>query len=77
MKKFFRLWKVIILDTLGVLLMILAVLTGWLPGPGGIPLFIAGLALLAINHTWAQAKLDWVKAHSKDLFTRIKRKFKH
>jgi len=34
--------------------MIAAILTGWLPGPGGIPLFIIGLSLLAINHEWAE-----------------------
>lgn len=34
--------------------MILALLLGWLPGPGGIPLFIVGLSLLAINHDWAK-----------------------
>ena len=38
----------------GGLLLILAPLTGWLPGPGGIPLFIAGLAVLASEFEWAQ-----------------------
>jgi uncharacterized protein (TIGR02611 family) len=50
----------------GGLLLILAPLTGWLPGPGGIPLFIAGLAVLASEFEWAQRVLlkvkDWVKA---------------
>jgi hypothetical protein len=46
--------KVILTDTLGVLLMIGAILFGWLPGPGGIPLFVAGLGLLAVNHEWAR-----------------------
>ncbi len=71
-----RLSKIIVLDILGVSLMILAIAFGWLPGPGGIPLFLAGLALLAINHTWAQEKLDWLKDHSQELFDRIKRWFK-
>jgi hypothetical protein len=51
---------------LGGLLIIAAPLTGWLPGPGGIPLFIAGLAVLASEFEWAQRLLyrvkDWVKA---------------
>ncbi|MFI5695051.1 PGPGW domain-containing protein [Kribbella sp. NPDC051586] len=51
---------------LGGLLLIAAPLTGWLPGPGGIPLFIAGLAVLASEFEWAQRLLyrvkDWVKA---------------
>jgi uncharacterized protein (TIGR02611 family) len=47
---------------LGGTLIILAPLTGWLPGPGGIPLFIAGLAVLASEFEWAQRLLYWVKA---------------
>ena len=42
----------------GGLLLILAPLTGWLPGPGGIPLFIAGLAVLAREFEWAQRVLS-------------------
>lgn len=53
--------KVIIVDTLGIILIILAGLTGWIPGPGGIPLLIAGLALLSINHEWAKRWLVSVK----------------
>lgn len=49
----------------GGLLIILAPLTGWLPGPGGIPLFIAGLAVLASEFEWAQRLLlrvkEWVR----------------
>ncbi len=33
--------------------MIASVLLGWLPGPGGIPLFLAGLGLVSLNHEWA------------------------
>ncbi|HZX01879.1 PGPGW domain-containing protein [Kribbella sp.] len=51
---------------LGGLLLLAAPLTGWLPGPGGIPLFIAGLAVLASEFEWAQRLLcrvnDWVKS---------------
>lgn len=53
--------KAILIDILGILLIILAGLTGWLPGPGGIPLLIAGLALLSINHEWAKRWLLAVK----------------
>lgn len=49
----------------GGILIIAAPLTGWLPGPGGIPLFIAGLAVLASEFEWAQRLLmrvkEWVK----------------
>ena len=56
-----RTLKVILLDIVGILLIILAGLTGWLPGPGGIPLLIAGLAVLSINHKWAKRWLVAVK----------------
>lgn len=64
MKKFLKFWKIIVLDILGVAFMILAILTGWLPGPGGIPLFIVGLSLLAINHEWAQKYIDLLKEYA-------------
>jgi hypothetical protein len=55
--------RVIILDVLGVLMLIGAVLFGWLPGPGGIPLLFGGLGLLAMNHAWAKRLLNHVKVH--------------
>jgi hypothetical protein len=45
-------------DILGYLLIIAAGLTGWIPGPGGIPLLILGLSLLATNHEWARRWLE-------------------
>lgn len=44
--------------TVGGALVVLSVLTGWLPGPGGIPLFLAGLAVLASEFSWARRLLD-------------------
>ena len=64
--------KVIILDILGVLCLVGALLFGWLPGPGGIPLSIAGLALLALNHTWAQEWLEKLKSKANRLLKRKK-----
>ncbi len=58
MNRVVKFWKIIIFDSLGVLFMVVAVLTGWLPGPGGVPLFLIGLSLLAINHEWAQKYID-------------------
>lgn len=63
MKHLSKTIKFILIDAAGVLLIILAGLTGWLPGPGGIPLLIAGLALLSINHDWAERWLVTVKKH--------------
>lgn len=45
--------KRILIDIAGVGLIILSGLLGWLPGPGGVPLFLGGLGLLSINHEWA------------------------
>ena len=53
--------KVIVFDTLAVLCFIGVILFGWLPGPGGIPLFFLGLSLLAVNHDWAERLLETVK----------------
>lgn len=51
------------IDTAGYLLIIASALTGWLPGPGGIPLFIAGLGLLSINNVWAKDLREYVLKH--------------
>ncbi len=48
-----KLLKRIIIDTIGVALIIIAVPFSWLPGPGGIPLALIGLGLLAKNNRWA------------------------
>jgi hypothetical protein len=47
------LWQRILLDIAGFGLIIISPLTGVLPGPGGIPVFLAGLGLVALNHEWA------------------------
>lgn len=40
--------------TLGVLLIIVAPIIGSIPGPGGIVVFLAGIALLATEFDWAE-----------------------
>jgi hypothetical protein len=37
----------------GLLLILLGLATGWLPGPGGIPLVLAGVAVWASEFHWA------------------------
>ena len=56
--------QLVVFDTLATVFMIGAILTGWLPGPGGIPLFIIGLSLLAINHEWAERYIDLLKKYA-------------
>ncbi|MEO8863274.1 MAG: PGPGW domain-containing protein [Candidatus Saccharimonadales bacterium] len=67
-----RLFKIIATDTAGILLIIGSILFGWVPGPGGIPLFIAGLSLLSINHEWARR---WLKKAQKSGLSLSKRVF--
>jgi hypothetical protein len=60
----------VLFTILGVLLIIAALLIGWLPGPGGIFLAIAGLWVLAQEYDWAEDALDWMK----DKYREAKRK---
>ena len=61
-----RIYRVVI-AVVGVTLLLLAAATGWLPGPGGIPLALVGLAVLASEFEWAQRLLDWAKARAHQL----------
>lgn len=54
-------WKIVAYDILAGLCFIGVILFGWLPGPGGIPLFLLGLSLLATNHDWAERWLETAK----------------
>ena len=56
--------KAILIDILGFTCSIIAPFLGWLPGPGGIPLVILGLSLLANNHEWAERLMHKLKKHS-------------
>lgn len=58
----------------GSLFILAAAATGWLPGPGGIPLFLIGVAILATEFAWAERLRDrilgiikrfsaWYKTH--------------
>jgi len=61
MSKLHRYGKIILFDTLAGLCFIGVVLFGWLPGPGGLPLLLAGLGLLAVNHDWAERWMETTK----------------
>lgn len=54
-------WQVVGFDAAAVVCFIGVIAFGWLPGPGGIPLFLLGLSLLAANHDWAERWLDTAK----------------
>lgn len=53
--------KAVLIDILGFALILVAIPIGWLPGPGGIPLIILGLSLLATNHEWAERIMNRLK----------------
>jgi len=59
--------KVILTDMAGVGCLMLVPFLGPLPGPGGIPLIIAGFGLLAANHDWADDAIIYVKKRSTSL----------
>ena len=42
-----------VVGAVGLVLVLLSLATGWLPGPGGIPLFLLGLAVWASEFHWA------------------------
>lgn len=44
----------LLIDAAGFGLIFLGLAFGWLPGPGGVPLILAGLGLLAQNYEWAR-----------------------
>lgn len=50
-------------DIGGYLLILTGVAFGWLPGPGGIPLILAGLGLLSINNVWARNLREYLLSH--------------
>lgn len=52
------------IDAAGYGLILLGLLTGWLPGPGGIPLILGGLGLLSIHNHWARSLLLFAKKYS-------------
>lgn len=59
----FKLVKRIGTDLAGYGLILLGIALGWLPGPGGIPLVVAGLGLLSINNLWAKRLRNYLLTH--------------
>ncbi len=44
---------------IGLALVIISPFTGVLPGPGGIPIFLIGVAILSTEFEWAKRLRDW------------------
>jgi hypothetical protein len=63
--------KAVLVDIFGFTLIIVAIPIGWLPGPGGIPLIILGLSLLATNHEWAERIMNRLKAEVSNASKRV------
>jgi hypothetical protein len=56
----------------GTLFILAAAATGWLPGPGGIPLFLIGIAILATEFVWAERFRDKIMMIIKHLAGQFK-----
>jgi hypothetical protein len=61
MSKFKRYLKRFGTDAAGYGLILLGLALGWLPGPGGIPLILAGLGLLSVHNHWAKRILLYLQ----------------
>ena len=64
-------FKRLAIDILGFTLILAAGLFSWIPGPGGIPLLIAGLSILSINHDWAKRWQDKAREGGLNLTNKI------
>lgn len=58
----------------GVAMIVASIALGWLPGPGGIPLFLAGVAVLSTQFEWAQRLRRWIFAKLKHAAGRARRR---
>lgn len=56
-----------IVTIVGSLFILASALTGWLPGPGGIPLLVIGIAILASEFEWAARLRDRIYDILKDI----------
>ncbi len=61
-------WKRVAIDIAGFGMLIAVPFVGWIPGPGGIPLLLGGLALLAQNHEWAAKLLHTAKTRGTNFY---------
>ena len=61
----YRVYRFLV-GVVGGFLILLGAATGWLPGPGGIPLVLAGLGVLASEFEWARRLLLWAKHRLQD-----------
>ncbi len=55
-----------VVGLVGVLLVLVGLALGPFPGPGGIPLILAGLAVLASEFIWARRLLHRARRHAMD-----------
>jgi uncharacterized protein (TIGR02611 family) len=63
----------IVASTVGFTLVVLGLIFMVLPGPG-IPLVIAGLAILATEFAWAEIVLNRTKDHATKLVNKVRKK---
>ncbi|MEO5691204.1 MAG: PGPGW domain-containing protein [Candidatus Saccharimonadales bacterium] len=49
--------------TIGLFFVLLSGSIGWLPGPGGIPIFLLGIAILSSEFHWAERLKQYILGH--------------
>lgn len=62
----------VLATVLGVFLVLTGVVVGLVPGPGGILLVIAGLAVLGTEYDWAKDVLAWVRYKYRQAAARLR-----
>lgn len=71
MNKISRKARSILIDIAGFGLVLLSLFLAPIPGPGGIQVFLAGFALLSINHEWAKRRRDKLLEHGSKTAAKI------
>ena len=55
------------LDVVGFVVLVIGIVLGVIPGPGGTPVILLGLSILSINNTWAARWRKYILEHHSSL----------
>ncbi|MEM6997478.1 MAG: PGPGW domain-containing protein [Patescibacteria group bacterium] len=63
--------SMILSDVTGVIMVIIGIIIGPLPGPGFVPFFFGGLGLMSLHHPSIARKRDWLLKDGNDLLDKL------